>query len=85
MDVLGSDYITIANESIINQMKARVAENSDYVYWGVTDEADSEMTGFTSVDENTKFYLNDQGKVVICFDKYEVAPGFMGRQEFIIN
>ncbi len=85
VDVLGSDYITIANESIINQMKARVETNTDYVYWGVTDEEDSEMTGFTSVDENTKFYLNEEGKVVICFDKYEVAPGFMGRQEFIIN
>ncbi len=85
MDVLGSDYSNIANESIINQMKARAEENSDYVYWGVTDEEDSEMAGFTSVDENTKFYLNKEGKVVICFDKYEVAPGFMGRQEFIID
>jgi hypothetical protein len=84
-DVLGSNYITIANESIISEMKARVEENSDYVYWGVTDEEDSEITGFTSVDENTKFYLNEEGKVVISFDKYEVAPGFMGKQEFIIN
>ncbi|MFT4144824.1 MAG: DUF3298 domain-containing protein [Mobilitalea sp.] len=84
-DVLGTDYINIANESIIDQMKARAAENSDYVYWGVTDEEDSGMTGFTSVDENTKFYLNEEGKVVICFDKYEVAPGFMGGQEFIID
>ena len=85
VDVLGSNYITIANESIISEMKARVEENSDYVYWGVTDEEDSEITGFTSVDENTKFYLNEEGKVVISFDKYEVAPGFMGKQEFIIN
>ena len=84
-DVLGSDYITIANESIISEMKARAEANSDYVYWGVTDEEDSEIAGFTSVDENTKFYLNKEGKVVICFDKYEVAPGFMGRQEFIID
>lgn len=84
-DVLGTNYISTANESIIKQMKARVVENSDYVYWGVTEQEDSGMAGFTSVDDNTKFYLNDEGKVVICYDKYEIAPGFMGKQEFIID
>lgn len=41
--------------------------------------------GFTTVDENTKFYLNEKGKPVICFAKYEIAPGFMGDQEFVIE
>ena len=84
-DVLGEDYKTIANNSIIKQMKERAAENPDFVYWGVTDGKDSSFDGFVTVDENTKFYLNKDGKPVVYFDKYEVAPGFMGAQEFVIQ
>ncbi len=83
-DVLGEDYKAIANDSIIHQMKEQMTQNTAYVYWGVTD-TESGITGFTTVDENTKFYLNGEGKPVVCFAKYEVAPGFMGDQEFIIE
>ncbi len=83
-DVLGEDYVRIANDSIIRQMKERADANPDYVYWGVTDSG-SPMEGFVTVDENTKFYLNSEGKPVVYFDKYEVAPGFMGAQEFVIE
>lgn len=41
--------------------------------------------GFTTVDETTKFYLNEEGKPVICFAKYEIAPGFMWDQKFVIE
>jgi hypothetical protein len=84
-DVLGEDYVTIANSSIIKQMKERATDNPDFVYWGVTDGKDSSFDGFVTVDENTKFYLNKEGKPVVYFDKYEVAPGFMGAQEFVIQ
>jgi hypothetical protein len=84
-DVLGEDYKSIANDSIIQQMKERAAANPDFVYWGVTDGKDSSFDGFVTVDENTKFYLNKDGKPVVYFDKYEVAPGFMGAQEFVIQ
>lgn len=40
---------------------------------------------FQNVDENTGFYLNEEGKTVVCFGKYEIAPGFMGAQEFVIE
>ena len=84
-DVLGEDYVTIANNSIIKQMKERAAANPDFVYWGVTDGESSSFDGFVTVDENTKFYLNKDRKPVVYFDKYEVAPGFMGAQEFVIQ
>jgi phage gp46-like protein len=83
-DVLGENFKDLSNNSIISQMKDRAAQNTDYIYWGVTD-TESEITGFTSVDENTKFYMNEEGKPVVCFAKYEVAPGFMGEQEFVIE
>jgi hypothetical protein len=84
-DVLGEDYTDVANASIIKQMKERTAEDPERVYWGVTDDGKSDITGFTSVDENSKFYLNEDGKPVVCFDKYEIAPGFMGAQDFVIE
>ena len=84
-DILGEDYKDAANASIIDQMKNRAAEDPDILYWGITDNSESGIDGFTSVDENTKFYLNEDGKPVVCFDKYEIAPGFMGAQEFVID
>lgn len=84
-DVLGDKYIEVADTSIISQMKERVKQNDSYIYWGVTDNNELGITGFTTVNDNTKFYINEDGKAVVCFDKYEVAPGFMGKQEFVIE
>jgi Skp family chaperone for outer membrane proteins len=84
-DILGEDYTEIANASIIKQMKERAAEDPNMVYWSITDDEKSGITGFSSVDENSKFYLNEDGRPVVCFDKYEIAPGFMGDQEFVIK
>lgn len=30
-------------------------------------------------------YINKDNKVVICFPKYAIAPGYMGELEFIID
>lgn len=84
-DLLGSNYVEVANVQIIRQMKERAEENPDYVYWGVTDEgAVQGFVGFTTVNEETEFYINSLGNPVIVFDKYEVGPGSMGEQEFEI-
>lgn len=78
-DILGDNYIEIANESIKKQMKEKSEADPNIVYFS------EEKGGFTSIDENTKFYLNSSKNPVIVFDKYEVAPGFMGMQEFEIT
>lgn len=77
-DVLGADYINIANKSIKEQMQQREEEDSNQIFWT------AEEGGFESIDENTRFYINDQNQPVIVFDKYEVAPGAMGMVEFVI-
>ena len=82
-DLLGDDYVNIANESIRRQMKERAAADENLVYWGVT-ENEGLIDGFVSVDDETDFYINAQGNPVVCFGEYEVAPGFMGIQEFEI-
>ena len=83
-DLLGEDYVNIANESIRRQMNERVAADENLVYWGVT-ETESSIDGFVTVDENTDFYINEKGNPVVCFGEYEVGPGFMGIQEFEIE
>ena len=85
-DLLGDNYVEIANESIIRQMKERDAADENAVYWGIGKAADDGMIdGFQTVDENTSFYINADGNPVVCFEKYEVAPGYMGFQEFEIQ
>lgn len=84
-DLLGDDYVEIANESIKAQMEERSEADENAIYWGVGGKDDGMIEGFTTVDENTKFYINDKGNPVVCFEKYEVAPGYMGVQEFEIE
>ena len=79
-DILGEDYISIANESIREQMQKRMEDDENLVYWDGSDG----IEGFTTVDENTKFYLNEKGNPVVVFAPYEIAPGAFGEQEFEI-
>lgn len=79
-DILGEDYVSIANASIREQMQQRMAEDENLVYWDGSDG----IEGFTTVDENTKFYLNEKGNPVVVFAAYEIAPGAFGAQEFKI-
>jgi len=78
----GADYITPVSENIIKQMRERMAEDDTLFYWV---EADEIGWKFEKIKEDQNFYLNDQGQIVICFDEYEVAPGYMGLVEFTIE
>lgn len=88
-DLLGEDYVELCNESIVAQIKQRMAEDENKMYFGFGPNGgeDREMgiPGFTTVTDDTKFYLNERGNVVIVFEKYEIAPGYMGFQEFEIT
>ncbi|WP_249651017.1 RsiV family protein, partial [Lysinibacillus sp. D4A3_S15] len=42
------------------------------------------MEEFTAIQPDQQFYISDKGKLVLSFDKYDVAPGFMGVVEFEI-
>lgn len=77
-ELLGGDYINIANANILNQMQQRILENPDCTYFG------EDMDGFQTITDTTRFYINEKGNPVITFEKYEIAPGFMGPQEFEI-
>ncbi|QGU94007.1 DUF3298 domain-containing protein [Clostridium bovifaecis] len=73
-------YVDIISKNIKAQMEEQMKKNSDKAYWIKSKEED----GFEKIDKNQDFYINSNGKLVISFDKYEVAPGYMGVVEFEI-
>lgn len=81
--ILGPNYVEICNASIVAQIEERLANDENACYPGFGN--DTQLTGFTTVTPETKFYLNEQGHVVIVFEQYEIAPGSMGVQTFEIS
>lgn len=75
-------YIEVISQNIIKQMKDKRAKDANLVYW--IDGEQEAIDGFKAIKSNQQFYISDQGKLVISFDKYEIAPGFMGVQTFEI-
>lgn len=80
-DLLGDDYVQIANEEIKKQMQERAAADPELTYF----DGSHGMPGFTTVDENTNFYISSKGNPVVVFEKYAIAPGAFGAQEFEIQ
>lgn len=76
-----TDYITVISEEIKNQMKAQMQKKESVIYW--IEEEITDMN-FVSITEETSFYLDQQGQLVIAFDEGEVAPMSMGSVEFMI-
>ncbi len=84
-DMLGPNYMELANRTIQKQMEQRMAEDENAIYFGYGPNADSMLASrFESIDPEQTFYINSQGHVVITFEKYAIAPGYMGIQEFEI-
>lgn len=84
-DFLGENYKEIANKSILKQMEERMKIDEQQIYFGFTqEEKEMGLEGFQSIEENQEFYINEKGNVVIVFDKYEIAPGYMGMPKFEI-
>ncbi|QHI73527.1 anti-sigma-V factor rsiV [Aminipila terrae] len=75
-------YVDVISENIIAQMKEQV-KSEDKVYW-LDDGNTMPEDIFKKIDKNQNFYINKDGKLVISFDQFEVAPGYMGTPEFVI-
>ncbi|CDI40575.1 Anti-sigma-V factor RsiV [Tepidanaerobacter acetatoxydans Re1] len=77
-------YVDTISENIKEQMKMRHEADDNMIYWveGIEDEGLVEL--FEKISKEQNFYINSDDKLVISFDKYDVAPGYMGIQEFVI-
>lgn len=77
----GADYVSVISENILEQMKTQMEEDENLIYF-----LDSPVASdnFTQIKEDQNFYINAGNHLVIAFDEYEVAPGYMGTVEFEI-
>lgn len=78
----GADYITPISENIKVQMQERMDADESVYYW-LNDEI--EEWNFKAITDETSFYLNERGNVVIGFNEGDVAPMYMGTVEFEIS
>ncbi|WP_394870433.1 DUF3298 and DUF4163 domain-containing protein [Clostridium butyricum] len=77
-------YVNIISENIKKQMIEQNKADENKFYWVEGIEKDINMDLFEKISKDQNFYINSEGKLVISFDKYEVAPGYMGVVEFVI-
>ena len=77
-------YIEIISENIKEQMREEMKLDSRKIYWVADENGNGSMDIFKEIDKNQNFYINDKSELVISFNKYDVAPGYMGIVEFII-
>lgn len=77
----GADYITPISDNIKKQMAEQMQADERVCYW-LDDEIDA--LNFKSITDETSFYLNEEGNVVIGFNEGDVAPMYMGAVEFEI-
>lgn len=71
-------YVDVISEEIKKQMQKQMESDTNLVYW--LDDGEP----FTVIDANQPFYLNEENHLIISFDEYEVAPGYMGVVQFEI-
>lgn len=77
-----SDYISVISENIKSQMRQQMASDEGVTYF--LDDDNMPEFNFQEITDETNFYFNEKGELVIAFDEYEVAPGSMGAPEFVI-
>lgn len=73
-------YLHVISDNIKEQMKQQMKADPNKIYM-ITDE---DIDPFTQIDPNQQFYISEDHQLVIAFDEYEVAPGYMGAVEFKI-
>ena len=78
-DVLGENYKKMISNEINKQITERMKKDENNLYFAADEGGFSEIE-----DEYQDFYINENKKVTVVFQKYEIAPGYMGIQNFEI-
>lgn len=69
--------------NIVDQMQHQMANDENISYW--IDESPLGDYTFSTINGSENYYLINEHTIVIQFDKYEVAPGYMGIVEFTVD
>lgn len=78
-ELLGEDWVERCNEAV----QTGIAASTDGE--GFTLFFPPEEGGFTTVDEDTAFYIRSDGVPVLVFPKYSIAAGTAGSPEFPVG
>ena len=80
-DLFRTEDFPALEQKIEVQMKQQMADDPGIVYL----EGTADGNPFISLDADQGFYFRPDGALVIVYDRYEVAPGFMGCPEFVLQ
>ena len=67
----------------MEQMKEQMTADNSVIYW--VDNKEYPEWNFKEITDDTSFYINMNGEIVICFNEGDVAPACMGTVEFTIS
>ena len=67
-DVLGEDWVNICNTAV----QAYIDQDTSGLFFT------ADKGGFTTVDDTTSFYMNQDGSVTLVFPEYAIAAGAAG-------
>lgn len=67
--------------NIKEQMKKQMEEDENVFYYYQTEHPEDDFQGLTGEES---YYFTENKELVISFDEYEVAPGYMGAVSFVI-
>ena len=70
-----ADYVTTLSDEVRRQMLTQMEEDPENAY---------SVEEFTSIATTQNFYFAQNGELVLVFDEYTIAPGYMGMPEFTI-
>ena len=75
-------FLETLEKEIRQQMRSQMDNDSSKIYW--LDDSVI-VKDYVAVTPEHNFFWNENGDLVIVFDKYEVAPGAMGTPEFTVD
>lgn len=75
--LFGKNYKEIVNGEVNRQIAQRKEADENALFFEGED-------GFQTISANQSFYIRGDRTVVVVFEKYEIAPGYMGTLEFPI-
>lgn len=77
-----TEYESLISDMIKNQMREQMAADVNIKYFI---DSDLPSEDFTQITDETEFYIDENGKIVISFGEAQVAPAYMGCVEFIVD
>lgn len=81
-ELLGEDYMDYLTDTITMQMGNRMDKNPEIRYFPI--EEDTPLSDYVTIDETTKFEVDEEGNLILYFPAGTVSDEANGEQSFRI-